>query len=91
MALFHSWLEAARLGADIQRVMTLRMMRIAAGGAIGRREAQLMVSEKIAAFGEAQVAMATALAAGHSLDIAHKRAMTPYRRRVGANRRRLGK
>lgn len=86
-----SWFEMARLGADVQRVMTLRMMRIAGGGEIGQREAQLMVTEKMAAFGEAQLAAATALATGKSLKIAHQRALAPYRSHVRANRRRLAK
>jgi hypothetical protein len=49
-----------------------------------------MFSEKVAAFGEAQGAIITALAAGKSLDAAFARAYGPYRRRVRANRRRLG-
>ena len=37
--------EAARFGADVQRVMTLRMMRIASGGPDAATEAQQMISE----------------------------------------------
>jgi hypothetical protein len=84
------WFEAARFGADVQRVMTLRIMRLASGGPGAVTEAQQMVSEKVAAFGEAQLALMTALAAGSSLDSAAARAYAPYRRCVRANSRRLG-
>jgi hypothetical protein len=66
------------------------MRRLAAGGPIATSEAHQMFSEKVAAFGEAQGAIITALAAGKSLDAAFARAYGPYRRRVRANRRRLG-
>ena len=81
----------ARFSADVHRVATLRMMRLASGGPHAASEAQRMVSEKIAAFGEAQFAIAAALASGGSLNAAAARAYAPYRRRVRANRRRLGK
>jgi hypothetical protein len=86
----NGWLEMARFGADVHRVMTLRMVRMASGGPGAASEARRMVSEKVAAFGEAQMAIATALAGGGSLDTAAARAYAPYRRRVRANRRRLG-
>jgi len=84
------WFEAARFGADVQQVMTLRIMRIASGGPGAATEAQQMVSEKLAAFGESQVALMTALATGRSLDSAAELAYAPYRRAVRANSRRLG-
>ena len=46
--------EAARFGADVQRVVALRMRRLTSGGPLAAIEAQNMVSEKLAAFGEAQ-------------------------------------
>lgn len=85
----NTWIEAARFAGDVQRVMALRMMRLASGGPLAVTEAQRMVSEKVAAFGEAQGAMMTAMAFGHGLDAAAK-AYAPYRRRVRANSRRLG-
>lgn len=88
--LMTGWIEAARFGADVHRVIAVRMMRFAAGDANAATEASRMISEKTAAFGEAQVAMMTALAKGSSLQIAAARAYAPYRRRVRANRRRLG-
>jgi hypothetical protein len=50
-----------------------------------------MVSEKIAASAEAQVAAATALMKGQSAKTALTRAATPYRRRARANHKRLTK
>jgi hypothetical protein len=84
------WFEAARFGADVQQVMTMRIMRIASGGPGAATEAQQMVSEKLAAFGESQVALITALATGRSLDSVAELAYAPYRRAVRANSRRLG-
>jgi hypothetical protein len=84
------WFEAARFGADVQRVMALRLMRIAEGGPGAATEAQQMISEKVAAFSEAQVALMSALATGSSLDTAAEMAYAPYRRAVRANSRRLG-
>jgi hypothetical protein len=87
--LLNGWIEAARFGADVQHVMALRMRRLALGGPLAVTEARQMFSEKVAAFGEAQGAIMTSLAAGRSLDAAAVRAYGPYRRRVRANRRRL--
>jgi hypothetical protein len=84
------WFEAARFGADVQQVMTLRIMRIASGGPNAATEAQRMISEKLAAFGESQLALMTALATGSSFDTAAAKAYAPYRRTVRANSQRLG-
>ena len=86
----NAWLEAAHFGADVQRVMTLRMMRIASGGPDAATEAQQMISEKMSAFGEAQMAIFTTLMAGRSFEVAAARAFAPYQRCVRANSRRLG-
>lgn len=88
--LLNPWIEAARFSADVQRVMALRMRRLASGGPIAAAEAHQMFSEKVAAFGEAHGAIIMALTAGKSLEAAVTRAYGPYRRRVRANRRRLG-
>jgi hypothetical protein len=87
---FNAWLEAGRFGADVQRVMTLRMMRIASGGPDAATEAQQMISEKMFAFGEAQMAIFTTLITGKSLEAAAAKAFAPYQRCVRANSRRLG-
>ncbi|MEI9806017.1 MAG: hypothetical protein WDN48_18610 [Pseudolabrys sp.] len=88
--IFDHWFEAARFGADVHQVMTLRVMRIASGGPGAAKEARDMVSEKLMAFGEAHMAAVSALAIGSSLDVAAAKAYAPYRRRVRANSRRLG-
>jgi hypothetical protein len=87
----NAWIEAARFGADSQRVIALRMMRLASGGPLAATEAHTMVSEKIAVFGEAQGLMLTALMTGGSLEAAAANGYVPYRRCVRANSRRLGR
>lgn len=86
----HAWFDAMRFSADVQRVIPLRMMRLAAGGPRAAKEAQRMVAEKVAAAGEAQGAAFLALATGASPATAANRARTRYRRAVRANKRRLG-
>ena len=85
----NTWLEAASFGMDVQRVMTLRIMRLASGGPLAATEARRMISEKVSAFEEAQVAIVTALAAGSGLYAATAEAYGPYRRCVRANCLRL--
>lgn len=89
MQSFNGWFEAWRFGAQAQQVMALRMMRFWQGDASAAREATVMVTEKMAAATEAQMAAGLALMRGQSLSTALKRASTPYRRRVRANHRRL--
>jgi hypothetical protein len=50
-----------------------------------------MVSEKFAAFMEAQVSVATAAMMGHSGDRVAKKVLGVYRKRVRRNRRRLAR
>lgn len=85
-----AWFEAARFAADSQRVIALRMMRLAGGGPGAATEASRMVAEKVAAFTEAQAAIASTMMLGGSLETAKRKAYAPYRRAVRANRRRLG-
>jgi hypothetical protein len=89
--IMNQWFEAARFGADVQRVIALRLMRLASGDARAATEAQRMILEKASALGEAQLAAMTALAKGATLQSAAVRAYAPYRKRVRANRRRLGR
>ena len=84
------WFEAVRFSADVQRVMTLRMVRLASGGPDAATEAQQMISEKLAAFGEAQMVLMSALATGSCRDTTAAQVYAPYRRAVRANSRRLG-
>ncbi len=86
----NAWMEAARFSADSQRVIALRMMKLASGGPQAATEAERMISEKVAAFGEAQGALLSALVTGKGLDRAAAKAYAPYRRAVRANSRRLG-
>ena len=74
-------LDAAFLGMETQRVVGLRLMKLAAGGTAAQAEAQLMVSEKMAAFAEAAATLAT----GGST----RKVIRRYRHHVRANERRL--
>jgi hypothetical protein len=85
----NTWLEAVRFSADVQRVMALRMMRLASGGPLAVTEARQMISEKVVAFEASQVAIVTALAIGSDFYAATAEAYAPYRRCVRANRLRL--
>ena len=86
--IMNAWFEAARFVADSQSVVAMRLMRIAEGGPQAATEASQMISEKVAAFTEAQGAVFSALATGSFQNAAIK-AYAPYRRAVRANRRRL--
>jgi hypothetical protein len=88
--MMNAWFEAARFGADSNNVIAMRMMRLASGGPLAATEATQMISEKVAAFNEAQGALLNALVTGSSFDAAAAKAYAPYRRAVRANRRRLG-
>ena len=85
-----AWFEAARFAADSQRVIALRMMRMANGGPLAVTEASQMIAEKVAAFSEAHGAVVATMIAGGSLETAAAKAYAPYRRAVRANSRRLG-
>ena len=85
----NTWLEVVRFSADVQRVMALRMMRLASGGPLAVTEARRMISEKVVAFEASQVAIVTALAIGSDFYAATAEAYAPYRRCVRANRLRL--
>ncbi len=77
------------LGFEAQQVVGLRLMRLAAGGASGHAEAQRMVTEKFAAFAEAQAAaVTTAIEGGNSRRLG-KKVVGVYKKRVRGNRRRL--
>ena len=92
MSLFNilnTWIEAVSFSADVQHVMALRLIRLASGGPDAATEARQMVSEKVSAFGETQVAIVTALVTGSSLDAAAARAYALYRCCVSANSDRL--
>ena len=73
-----------RLAVEANRVIALRMMKLMLGGRrAARREARLMVSEKI----DTAVKATGSLIGGASAE----EIIGQYRRRVAANARRLGK
>ena len=89
---FNSWLTAAHIGYDAQRVMMLRMMRLAGGGPLAAAEARRMVAEKMAAMADAQMAFGLAIANGSTMmHRATTEALVPFRRRVRANSQRLSR
>jgi len=95
--MFNPWLSfglrAWQIGLEAQSVIALRMLRLAAGGARAEAESSRMVTEKILAAGEAQVAAAAAAAAvrGHKKHVVAGKALNVYRKRVRANKRRLSR
>jgi hypothetical protein len=89
MLFWKPWIDAMKFGFEVQSVIALRLIKIAAGGAESNAEVTRMVTEKIKALADAQTAGAVALARGKSVKAASKRAMTPIKRCVRANRRRL--
>jgi hypothetical protein len=89
MLFWKPWLDAMRFGFEVQSVITLRLLKIAAGGEGSGGECARMVTEKVKAVADAHMAGAVALAQGKSITTATKRAMAPIKRRVRANHRRL--
>jgi hypothetical protein len=92
---FNPWLDlsikAFEFGLDAQRVIALRMVRLAAGGLGGQAELNRMVIEKIAALTEAQTTAAAALMNGHDDHAIADKVLRVYHKRVRANRRRLSR
>jgi hypothetical protein len=82
-------MRALQLGWEAQNVIALRMMRLASGDVRGQAELNRMVVEKIAALAEVQIAAAAAIMSGHKDHVIAGKALTVYKRRVRANRRRL--
>jgi hypothetical protein len=93
MQAWNTWcalsLQAARLGWEAQIVIALRMMRLATQSAGSQTEARRMVTEKVAAFAEAQAAAAGAAIKGGKDHHVAKKVLGVYKKRVRANRRRL--
>ena len=76
---------------DAQTVIWLRSLRIAQGGALAEIETTRMITEKVAALAEAQVAATVAALRGSKKHRVAKRALGVYAKRVSSNRRRLAK
>lgn len=83
-------LSAWSLGMEAATVITLRTLKIGAGGAAAEAEAERMIAEKIDA-GLALSALALTGGLGATPHGAASRALTHLRRKVRANRRRLSK
>ena len=85
--MFKAWFDLTMrttlLAFEAQRVIGLRVMKMAAGGPAAGREAERMVAEK----GETMAEAATILATGGSPEAVVRH----YRTRVRANERRLSK
>jgi urease beta subunit len=85
--MFGSWyklgMDATMLAFESQQVIGMRLIKIAAGGAVGQAEAQRMVTEKVAAAGEAALMVASGASTA--------KVIAGYRRKVRANARRLSK
>ena len=80
--------DSMRLGAEVQTVIALRMMKLAAGGPGVDAETRRMVSEKVGAAMELGTkATISAMTGGAPVSPAH--AVAHYRRKVRANTRRL--
>ena len=77
------WLHGVALAFESNRVIALRLAKLAAGGTPARAEASRMVSEKIS---EAWGASVTLLVGGSSTKV-----IAQYRKRVAANSRRLSR
>lgn len=82
-------MRAFQLGWEAQNVIALRMLRLASGDLHGQAELNRMVIEKIAALAEVQAAAAAAMMSGHRDHVIAGKALTVYKKRVRANRRRL--
>jgi hypothetical protein len=76
------------LGMEASSVVALRMMKLAAGGAAAEAEAARMVAEKSKAALELQAMLWTGALGVTGPSVAAK-TIQHYRRKVGANRRRL--
>jgi hypothetical protein len=93
--MFNPWLslgmKAWQIGFEARSVIALRMLRMAAGGARAEAEVSRMVTEKMLAAGEAQMAAAAATVRGAKNHVVAGKALNVYRKRVRANRRRLSR
>ena len=93
--MFNPWLTLTlrtfELGFEAQNVIALRLLRLASGGAHGQAEWSRMVTEKIAAVAEAQVAAATAVMTASPNHIVAGKALRVFKKRVRANTRRLSR
>jgi hypothetical protein len=81
--MYKFWYDATMLSIEAQRVVALRMMKLAMGGKRARAEANRMVTEKVFA----SMTAAATLMGGGSGDAV----VAQVRRRVRSNSRRLSR
>jgi hypothetical protein len=81
--MFKFWCDATMLSLEAQRVVGLRMIKLAGGGKRARAEASRMVSEKFAA---SVTAAATLMCGGSG-----KAVLAQVRKKVRSNSRRLSR
>ena len=82
--------DTLKMSLAANQVIGLRLMKIAMGGARGKRESKLMVNEKIKAAADAGLEAAISVATGQPHRAA-ERALAVYAKRVNRNHRRLTK
>ncbi|AQR74835.1 hypothetical protein [Sphingomonas sp. LM7] len=82
-------IDAWALGLEASSVIGLRVAKMAGGGVGAAEEAQLMLSEKMQAAFELQTALVTGRLGDNPLTGTQK-VLKHYRRKVKANRKRLG-
>lgn len=82
-------MDAWALGMEASAVIGLRLTRMAMGGAGAADEARLMIEEKMQSALELQAAMVAGRLGGTPL-AGTQRVLRHYRRKVKANRKRLG-
>lgn len=82
-------LQAFTLAAEVQTVMTLRLLGMAGMIPASGGENSRMIMEKPAAFSHSWFAASSAVMAGKSADQVVEAAMRPLSTKVSANRRRL--
>jgi hypothetical protein len=88
---FSLWMQMMKLGMESQMIILHRLSRLQAGGPMAQREAARMVSEKTIAAAAETFAVSLALASGKSPLSALESTVKSYRKKVAANRRRLGR
>jgi hypothetical protein len=84
-------MQMMKLGMESQMIILQRLSRLQAGGPMAQREAARMVTEKTTAAATEAFAMSLALASGTSPLSALEKTVKSYRKKVAANRRRLGR
>jgi hypothetical protein len=94
-ALMNAWftlsMQMMKLGMESQVIILQRLSRLQMGGPVAQREAVRMVTEKATTAAAETFAMSMALASGKSPQSALESTVRSYRKKVAANRRRLGR